>query len=168
MSVNFSSVQFIQDGLADEVLAIVERNKIPASSLRIEVTESAVIANPQVVQDFMKVMHKHGVWFYLDDFGTGYSSLSTMIALPFDVVKLDKSILWSATAKDSPEPFLMHLIACFKSIGSMILSEGVETRDQHSFLKECGCDLMQGYLFSRPLPAEEATAVIAESERALL
>lgn len=167
VSVNFSSVQFIQDGLADEVLAIVERNKIPASSLRIEVTESAIIANPQIVQEFMEDMHGHGVWFYLDDFGTGYSSLSTMIALPFDVVKLDKSILWSATEKDTPEPFLMHLIACFKSIGSIILSEGVETLEQHAFLKECGCDLMQGYLFSRPLPADEAAAVIARSEQAL-
>lgn len=165
VSVNLSSVQFVQNDLAERVLTIVERHGIPASYLRIEITESAIIANPEAVRTFMTRMSEEGVRFYLDDFGTGYSNLSTVLNLPFDVVKIDKSILWSATAGSDNAAFLPYLIACFSSIGSEALSEGVETEEQRAYLDHCGCDLMQGYLFSRPLPPEDAAAVIAASER---
>lgn len=165
VSVNFSTVQFVQNDLAEKVLAIVERHSIPASCLRIEITESAIIANPDAVRSFMTRMSEEGVRFYLDDFGTGYSNLSTVLNLPFDVVKIDKSILWSATAGSDNAAFLPYLIACFSSIGSEALSEGVEAEGQRAYLGDCGCDLMQGYLFSRPLPPGDAAAVIAASER---
>ena len=158
-------MQFVQNDLGEKVLAIVERHGIPASYLRIEITESAIIANPEAVRTFMTRMSEEGVRFYLDDFGTGYSNLSTVLNLPFDVVKIDKSILWSATAGSDNAAFLPYLIACFSSIGSEALSEGVETEEQRAYLDHCGCDLMQGYLFSRPLPPEDAAAVIAASER---
>lgn len=164
VSVNFSSVQFVQDDLADRVLSIVERHGIPASCLRIEITESAIVSNPEGVHAFMTRMHRHGVPFYLDDFGTGYSNVSTLLSLPFDVVKLDKSILWSAEASGGLETFLTHLIAGFKAIRTEVLSEGVETPEQRAFMNRCGCDLKQGYLFSRPLPPEEAASAIARSE----
>ncbi|RDB63710.1 hypothetical protein C1878_02625 [Gordonibacter sp. 28C] len=164
VSVNFSSVQFIQDDLAESVLAVVERHGIPASCLRIEVTESAIIANPDAVRAFMEDMHAHGVRFYLDDFGTGYSNISMMLELPFDVVKLDKSILWSVTEDEHLTEFFGLLTSGFAAMGSQVLSEGVETQEQRVFLNECGCDLMQGYLFSRPLAPEKAAAVIAASE----
>ena len=164
VSVNFSAVEFIQDDLAESVLAVVERHGIPASCLRVEVTESAIIANPDAVRAFMEDMHAHGVRFYLDDFGTGYSNISMMLELPFDVVKLDKSILWSATEDEHLTEFFGLLTAGFGAMGSQILSEGVETQEQRAFLNECGCSLMQGYLFSRPLPPDEAAAVIAASE----
>lgn len=165
VSVNFSTVQFVQNDLAEKVLAIVERHGIPASCLRIEITESAIIANPDAVRSFMTRMNEEGVRFYLDDFGTGYSNLSTVLNLPFDVVKIDKSILWSATVGSDNAAFLPYLIACFSSIGSEALSEGVETEGQRAYLGHCGCDLMQGYLFSRPLPPGDAAATIAASER---
>ena len=164
VSVNFSAVEFMQSDLADDVLAAVARHGIPASCLRIEITESAIIANPESVRAFMTRMHGEGVRFYLDDFGTGYSNLSTMLELPFDVIKLDKSILWSATAGGNEAMLMGHLIAGFSSVGSHILSEGVETEEQRAYLNQSGCDLMQGYLFSRPLPAEKAFAVLAECE----
>ncbi|MBC2889450.1 putative bifunctional diguanylate cyclase/phosphodiesterase [Gordonibacter massiliensis (ex Traore et al. 2017)] len=164
VSVNFSAVEFIQDDLAESVLAVVERHGIPASCLRVEVTESAIIANPDAVRAFMEDMHAHGVRFYLDDFGTGYSNISMMLELPFDVVKLDKSILWSATEDEHLTEFFGLLTAGFGAMGSQILSEGVETQEQRGFLNECGCSLMQGYLFSRPLSPDEAAAVIAASE----
>lgn len=167
VSVNFSTVQFVQNDLAERVLAIVGRHGIPASCLRIEITESAIIANPDAVRAFMARMSAEGALFYLDDFGTGYSNVSTVLNLPFDVVKIDKSILWSATSESGRGEFLRHLIACFSSIGCKVLSEGVETPEQRAFLNRCGCDLMQGYLFARPLPPAEATAAIAPSaERA--
>lgn len=164
VSVNFSSVQFIQDDLAESVLAVVEHHGIPASYLRVEVTESAIIANPDAVRAFMEKMHAQGVRFYLDDFGTGYSNISTLLELPFDVVKLDKSILWSVTEDAHLVEFFGLLASGFNALGTQALSEGVETQEQRAFLNECGCDLMQGYLFSRPLPPDEAAAVIAASE----
>lgn len=165
VSVNFSTVQFVQNDLAEKVLAIVERHGIPASCLRIEITESAIISNPDAVRTFMTRMSAEGVRFYLDDFGTGYSNVSTILNLPFDVVKIDKSILWSAGAGDENAAFLLNLIACFSAIGADVLSEGVETEGQRAYLNRCGCDLMQGYLFSRPLPPADAAAAIAASER---
>lgn len=164
VSVNFSAVQFIQDDLAESVLAVVARHGIPASCLRVEVTESAIIANPEAVRAFMEKMHAQGVRFYLDDFGTGYSNLSTLLELPFDVVKLDKSILWSVTEDERLVEFFALLASGFGVLGTQALSEGVETPEQRAFLGRCGCDLMQGYLFSRPLPPEEAAAAIAASE----
>lgn len=165
VSVNFSSVQFVQNDLAEKVLSIVERHGIPASCLRIEITESAIIANPDAVRSFMEQMNDRGVLFYLDDFGTGYSNVSTILDLPFDVVKMDKSILWSVTSEGDTAAFLHHLIPCFASIGSSVLSEGVETEAQRAYLNTCACDLMQGYLFARPMPSDEAAAVIATSEK---
>ena len=164
VSVNFSAVQFIQDDLAESVLAVVARHGIPASCLRVEVTESAIIANPEAVRAFMEKMHAQGVRFYLDDFGTGYSNLSTLLELPFDVVKLDKSILRSVTEDEHLVEFFALLASGFGVLGTQALSEGVETPEQRAFLGRCGCDLMQGYLFSRPLPPEEAAAAIAASE----
>lgn len=164
VSVNFSTVQFVQNDLAERVLGIVRRHDIPASCLRIEITESAIIANPDAVRAFMTRMSGEGVRFYLDDFGTGYSNVSTILELPFDVVKIDKSILWSAVDRSDKAEFLLYLIACFSSIGSEVLSEGVETEEQRAFLNRCGCDLMQGYLFARPLAADDAAAAIASSE----
>lgn len=165
VSVNFSAVQFIQNDLAEAVLEIVERHGIPASYLRIEITESTIITNPEVVHTFMEKMHEHGVLFYLDDFGTGYSNLSSLLEMPFDVIKVDKSILWSATEDGNEAEFLGYLASCFTSIGPKMLSEGVETAAQRAYLNRCGFDLMQGYLLARPLPPEEAAAVIAASEQ---
>ena len=164
VSVNFSAVQFIQDDLAESVLAVVERHGIPASCLRVEVTESAIIANPDAVRAFMERMHAQGVRFYLDDFDTGYSNLSTLLELPFDVVKLDKSILRSATENEHLVEFFGLLASGFGALGTQALSEGVETPEQRAFLNLCGCDLMHGYLFSWPVPPDEAAAVIAASE----
>lgn len=164
VSVNFSPVQFMQDDLAQSVIDTLERHGIPASCLRIEITESAILANPDAVETFMEALHEHGVLFYLDDFGTGYSNMSTMLNLPFDMVKLDKSLLRSATDGGNGTAFLGHLIACFKSTGSLVLCEGVETQDQREYLNRCGCTIMQGYLFSRPLPPAEAAKTISESE----
>lgn len=143
---------------------MVERHGIPASCLRVEVTESAIIANPDAVRAFMERMHAQGVRFYLDDFGTGYSNLSTLLELPFDVVKLDKSILWSVTENDHLVEFFGLLASGFGALGTQALAEGVETQEQRAFLNLCGCDLMQGYLFSRPVSPDEAAAVIAASE----
>lgn len=164
VSVNFSPVQFMQTDLASTVLETVERHGIPASCLRIEITEGAIIANPDGVRAFMATMHERGVRFYLDDFGTGYSNVSTLLNLPFDVVKLDKSILWSAVSKEGMEAFIGYLTAGFATIGSNVLSEGVETADQRLLLNRCGIDLMQGYLFARPLDPETAASAIALSE----
>lgn len=164
VSVNFSPVQFMQGDLANIVLKTVERHGIPASCLRIEITEGAIIANPDGVRAFMETMHNQGVRFYLDDFGTGYSNISTLLNLPFDVVKLDKSILWSAVSKEGMEAFIGYLTAGFAVIGPSVLSEGVETEEQRLLLNRCGIDLMQGYLFARPLDPEAAASVIAASE----
>ena len=162
VSVNFSAIQFVQSDLAERTLAIVKANGIEPSSIKIEVTESVLISNPDTVKQLIMAMHEVGIQFCLDDFGTGYSNLSNILDLPFDVVKLDKSIVWMASERDfEGSDFLGHLVASFKAMGSAVLAEGVETQAQRAFIESCGCSLIQGFLYAKPSPQSEALAIIA-------
>jgi len=156
VSVNFSSVQFVQENVTERVFQIIEKNGIPYSKIKIEITERVLMDNYPVVSDFINAIHAKGVRFALDDFGTGYSNISTVLGFPINTVKLDKSLIWSSIENPKSEAVVRHMVAAFKEIGIDVLAEGVENEEHRDFVIDCGCDMIQGFLYSRPVPADQA------------
>lgn len=160
--VNFSGQQFSQIGLAEKVEEIIRRNGTPFSKIKIEITESILAENADVVAEFAEEMQKKGVLIELDDFGTGYSNIVSVMNTPLDTVKLDKSLIWSAMERKEAAVMVKSLTTVFHEMGLQVLAEGVEDEEQAAFVKNCGMDLIQGFYFSRPLPEEEAYTFIKE------
>lgn len=154
--VNFSGKQFSQIGLAEKVCGIIEKNQIPYSKIKIEITESILADDASNVAEFAEKMHQKGILIELDDFGTGYSNIVSVMKTPLDTIKLDKSIIWSAMEKKETAVMVNSLAFVFHEMGLQVLAEGVETKEQEEFVKKCGIDLIQGFLFSKPLNEEDA------------
>ena len=149
--VNFSSLQFHQTNLVEKVLAIISKHNIPASTIKLEFTESTLAKNTKVVTDFAIAMQEHEIYLGLDDFGTGYSNLSTVIDIPFNTVKLDKSLVWAAMEQERSALTIKNLIKMFKDLGMIVIAEGVETKEQNDFIIENGVDHIQGFYYAKPM-----------------
>ena len=160
IATNFSVVQFLQEGLRERVEEIIERNRVPYNKVKIEITESTLITNTTGINEFMTNLCSKGVRFGLDDFGTGNSNVATVLQVPFDTIKMDKSIVWLVMDDPQAACFLRSLTQGFKSMGRRIVAEGVETCEQRDCVRECGCDLVQGFLYARPVPPEKAKEII--------
>ena len=160
VSINFSVLQFMQDDLENKVLKVIEKHQLPYELIKIEITESMLVTNFDVITNFMTNMINRGIQFLLDDFGTGYSNITYVLTIPFQVVKVDKSLIWQAMKDEKAAILIKKMIEAFNQIGLHILAEGIETKEQMEFMKKCGCDLFQGYYFSRPVPFDESLNVI--------
>lgn len=164
VSVNFSVIQFMQENVEQKVLHIIDQYHIPYDLIKIEITESMLATNYDAIMQFMSNMTKHGIQFLLDDFGTGYSNISYVLKVPFHTVKIDKSLVWQAM-KDKKAAILVRKMAeAFKEVGLHVLAEGIETQEHIDFMKSCGCDYLQGYYYSRPLPKQKALDMIIHNE----
>ena len=164
VSVNFSVIQFMQENVEQKVLHIIDQYHIPYDLIKIEITESMLATNYDAIMQFMSNMTKHGIQFLLDDFGTGYSNISYVLKVPFHTVKIDKSLVWQAM-KDKKAAILVRKMAeAFKEVGLHVLAEGIETQEHIDFMKSCGCDYLQGYYYSRPLPKQKALDTIIHNE----
>jgi diguanylate cyclase (GGDEF)-like protein len=154
LSVNVSRVQFEQHDFPASVLRILAETGVPPSQLELEITESVAMADPDAVAAQMAPLRAAGVRFAMDDFGTGYSSLSVLTRLPFDVLKIDRSFISGlAEANDERAVLVKTVLGMARGLGLEVVAEGVETLEEHGFLRDNRCDCAQGYLFSRPLPA---------------
>jgi EAL domain-containing protein (putative c-di-GMP-specific phosphodiesterase class I) len=155
MNVNLSALQLQQPNLAAEVAAALALASVPADVLTLEVTESMLIGDVDASIRTLHDVRALGVRVVIDDFGTGYSSLSYLRQLPITGFKIDKEFV-DAIASDKNDTLLLAtVIELARSLGLETTAEGVESQDQMSALRELGCDLAQGYLFSRPLGAEQ-------------
>lgn len=162
INVNFSAVQFTQQDLIEKTLAVLRENNTPASKIKIEFTESVLAENQTAVAHFAEEMRKKGILLGLDDFGTGYSNIVSVINTPFDTVKLDKSLIWSAMESRRSASMIKNMTSIFHELGLKVLAEGVETQEQDAFVRECGIDMIQGFLYARPMPEKEALRFCAE------
>jgi diguanylate cyclase (GGDEF)-like protein len=155
MSVNLSARQFTQPDLVDQIVEILAETGLEPSSLELEITESVVMDQSETGVRALRRLRELGVRLVLDDFGTGYSSLSYLKHLPLDTIKIDRSFVagLEATADRS---IVEAVIALAHGLGIGVVAEGIETDAQRLRLIELGCDLGQGYLFSRPVPAKDA------------
>lgn len=161
--VNFSAIQFSQPDLIERVCETIQRNGTPYSKIKIEFTESAIADNPQVVSHFVDEMHQLGIRLGLDDFGVGYSNLDTVVHIPFDTIKLDKSLVWSATEQEKSAIMVRNITNTFLELGMKVLAEGVETPEQDAFVRDCGIHMIQGYLYARPITADETEEFLRSS-----
>ncbi|EXJ15410.1 EAL domain-containing protein [Imhoffiella purpurea] len=161
LAVNLSIQQFAQRDLAVQVGAILDEYDLPASCLELELTESMIMHNDAHGIDILNAMRELGVGLAIDDFGTGYSSLGYLKRLPIDRLKIDKSFVQGIPEDRNDAEIAATIIAMAHNLKLQVLAEGVETQEQHAFLREAGCEAYQGYLFSPPVPAEKIEALLA-------
>jgi diguanylate cyclase (GGDEF)-like protein/PAS domain S-box-containing protein len=166
VSVNVSPRQFAQAGLAREISGVLGETGLPPENLVIELTESTVMADVVAAERIMREIKGVGVSIAIDDFGTGYSSLSYLSRFPVDRLKIDQSFVQKIGKTAHADAIVKAIISMARSLGLGTVAEGVETEAQRQFLAECGCLEGQGYLFSKPIPAETFLP-FAESSNAL-
>jgi diguanylate cyclase (GGDEF)-like protein len=155
ISVNLSVREFGQPDLVRAVASILEETGLPAKALRIEITESAIIGQKHPAIETVEQLRALGVSIHLDDFGTGYSALSYLHRLPLDAVKVDRAFTSSIDQEDRPLHVVRAIISLAHAIGLEVVAEGVTNQRQLELLREMGCDLAQGFIFSRPCNIEE-------------
>jgi len=153
MAVNLSAVQFRHDNLPELVGRVLAELHMPARRLELELTEGAAMDNPAVAITVMNELHARGVKLSIDDFGTGYSSLSYLKKFRVSKLKIDQSFVRDLTEDSEDRAIVDAVIRMAEALGLQTLAEGVETEGQLAFLRHQGCLAVQGYLFSRPLPA---------------
>jgi EAL domain-containing protein (putative c-di-GMP-specific phosphodiesterase class I) len=158
VSVNLSAHQLQEPDLVDDVSRALNDSGLPTRALVLEVTESALIENLNLVLPRLHALRRLGVRLAFDDFGTGYSSLTHLRLLLFNRIKIDKSFIAEMTTRTDCVAIVSAVIALGYSLGVSITAEGVETAEQLLMLRAAGCTEVQGYLFSRPKPASEILA----------
>ena len=167
MAVNLSARQFLSATLLEDVAATIRETGMDPRWIEFEVTESVMLPDPQQAVKLLRNLKAMGVRLTIDDFGTGYSSLAYLKRLPIDCVKIDASFIRGIPVDASDVAITETILAMAASLGLKVVAEGVETHDQVRFLERRGCDEMQGYYFSKPLPAEELTAYLEQQGAAL-
>ncbi|HEY2971233.1 MAG TPA: EAL domain-containing protein [Pyrinomonadaceae bacterium] len=168
VGVNVSARQFQQQHLAEIVLQILDETGLAPKYLDLELTESSIMSNAQATIDVLTRLKAMDVTISIDDFGTGFSSLSYLKRLPIDALKIDKSFVRDVTTDPDDAALVMAIITLAHNLRLQVIAEGVETEEQLRFLQLLRCDEVQGYLFSKPLPAEGLEQLLALNPGELL
>lgn len=162
-AINLSSRQFRGGGLVDVVGNALKKNNIPGHCVELEITERMLMKDVSDVIVMLNQFKEMGIHLSIDDFGTGYSSLSYLKRFPIDTIKIDRSFIRDVTVDPDDAAIAQAIIAMGRSLKLHVIAEGVETQEQLAFLREQQCHGMQGYLFSRPVPAEEITPLLTKT-----
>jgi diguanylate cyclase (GGDEF)-like protein/PAS domain S-box-containing protein len=160
MAVNLSVRQFADESLLDDIAAVLKETGMAPSLLELEITEGMVIHNPERATRLVTAIKQMGVRLAIDDFGTGYSSLGQLKHFPIDTLKVDRSFVRDIATNSGDRAIIKAIIAMSKTLNLTVVAEGVETIEQEKFLREHACDEMQGYYFSRPIPANDFAAFL--------
>jgi len=160
MAVNFSAKQFQVTDLCDRIMQILAETDLDPQYLELEITESLVMRDQNTTIAMLKQLQSRGVRVSIDDFGTGYSSLSYLRLLPVSKVKIDASFIRETPQNNDDAAITSTIIAMAHNLNLRAIAEGVERKEQLEFLRSHNCDAVQGYLFSRPVPAPEATLLL--------
>jgi diguanylate cyclase (GGDEF)-like protein/PAS domain S-box-containing protein len=163
ISVNLSGSQLHDPDLAEHVFAVLERHDIVPSCLCLEITETALIGEPEIAKRTIETLSAHGVQVALDDFGTGYSTLAHLQQLKAQILKIDRSFIARLGEQPRDREIIAAITAMAHALGMTVISEGIETRVQHDQVAAIGCDQGQGYLLAPPLHATEIATVVAAS-----
>jgi diguanylate cyclase (GGDEF)-like protein/PAS domain S-box-containing protein len=163
MCVNLSVKQFSQQDLIEKVAAILQETKLAPTSLKLEITESAVMENVETATRMLTELRELGVQLAMDDFGTGYSSLSNLHRFPINTLKIDRSFITRMVENNENAEIVRTISGLAQNLGMDVVAEGVETREQLEILRSLGCKYGQGYFFSKPLDTQSAEAFICET-----
>jgi len=165
--VNLSARQFAREGLADHVEALLRRSGVNSRHLGLEMTESTLIPDAAAAMEVLGSLRRLGVSLLMDDFGTGYSSLHHLHTFPFDVLKIDRSFVMRMTEGEQPLQIVRTILDLARVLGMDVVAEGIETREQDSLLQQLGCRFGQGFLFSRPVPADTISRLLRQPGRVI-
>ncbi|MEO8359815.1 MAG: EAL domain-containing protein [Vicinamibacteria bacterium] len=160
VNVNLSGRQFSQTDLIEQVQGVLDDTGLAPNRLKLEITESVIMENPEMAVDLLKQLKALGTHLCIDDFGTGYSSLSYLLRFPADTLKIDRSFVNALGQSNRNEDIVGAIISLAKSLEMDVVAEGVETIEQRDTLKGLGCRYGQGFLFSRPLDQDAARAFV--------
>ncbi len=168
MGVNVSARQFQQQHLADIIIEILDETGLSPLFLDLELTESSIMSNAQTAIDVLTRLKALGVTISIDDFGTGFSSLSYLKRLPIDALKIDQSFIRDVTTDPDDAALVMAIVTLGHNLRLQVVAEGVETKEQLKFLHLLRCDEVQGYLFSKPLPAAGLEKMLTRNSEKLV
>ncbi|MEK7989737.1 MAG: EAL domain-containing protein [Thiotrichaceae bacterium] len=163
VSVNLSARQFVQEDLLSTIANVIEETQMNPERLELELTESLIMPNAEDTIETLRGLKKLGIQISMDDFGTGYSSLSYLKRFPIDTVKIDQSFIRDIHEDMDDKALVTAIIAMAHSLKLGVVAEGVETTEQLDFLNQYQCDYVQGYLFGRPMPAEQFRELLSHS-----
>jgi EAL domain-containing protein (putative c-di-GMP-specific phosphodiesterase class I) len=165
VSVNLSPRQFQQPDLVDLIAATLDETGLHPSTLVLEITESVLMQDDDVTTARLDRLKDLGVLLAIDDFGTGYSSLGYLRRFPIDILKIDKSFVDGVCGDTDDAELARTVVRLGQTLRLRTIAEGIEHEEQRHELREAGCHLGQGYLFSRPVPAPELEALLAAASR---
>lgn len=161
LAVNLSPLQFSDSHLVEEVRRALDDSELDPKYLELEITESTVMQNMNEATKAMRMLKEQGIKLAIDDFGTGYSSLSNLQHFPLDRIKIDQSFTREFQENDNVKEITLTIIEMAKRLKLQVIAEGVETESQVDHLRQYGCDALQGFYFSQPLPAPELASILA-------
>jgi diguanylate cyclase (GGDEF)-like protein len=154
IAINVSARQVLEKDFLDQLIGVLAETRLDARSLELEITETSIMENSESAIRVLSDIRRLGVRVSIDDFGTGYSSLSYLKHLPIDTVKLDRSFVSGVTTDPKDAALVMAIVTLAHNLNLEVIAEGIETNEQHDFLRSLKCDEGQGYLLGRPAPAE--------------
>ncbi len=167
ITVNLSSKQFSQNALISTFAMILQETGVKPQSVKLEITESVVMENIETATEMLRQLRSLGVKLAIDDFGTGYSSLSYLHRFPIDTLKIDRSFVTRMSENNENTEIVRTIVVLAQNLGMDVVAEGVETNEQLVLLQKLGCENGQGYFFSKPVNADGAEKIIAETYGAL-
>jgi len=162
VAINLSAVQFNNEGLIEMIETTLEKEKIPSKYIELEITESAIMKNADQAIEIINELTKRDIRISIDDFGTGYSSLAYLKKFTVDKLKIDREFIKDLPHDKEDVALTSTMIMMAKNLGLDVLAEGVETKDQVNFLIQQGCNIVQGYYYSKPLPEHEFIAYVSK------
>jgi EAL domain-containing protein (putative c-di-GMP-specific phosphodiesterase class I) len=160
MAINISPVQLRDPSFADDLLAIVQRHGLSPSQFELELTEGILVNNPTIAKRKLALLKSFGFVLSLDDFGTGFSSIGYLRQFPFDLLKVDRSFVRDLGLNTTANALVQSLVSLGDAMDLSVIAEGIENEDQLKLLRLVQCEFVQGFLISRPMPAEELTALL--------
>ena len=163
ISVNVSVRHLMKNNFIEEIRRVLEERNVSADHIEIEITESIMIDSAEKALERIEQLKAMGMKVAIDDFGTGYSSLSYLNSFPSDLLKIDKSFIDKMNLSDSSRQYVAMIISIGHTLDLKVISEGVESADQVDVLRDIGCDYIQGYVWGKPMPPEEAGKLVAET-----
>lgn len=155
VSINFSKLHFEKDDVALRIMHIINKWEIPHNLIEIEFTETAYTDKEEKLKNTLDMLKKGGISTSIDDFGSGYSSLNLLQNLDFDIIKLDKSLIDTINTKEKSLKVVKNIVRMAKDLNMSVLAEGVESKIEHDILRDLNCDMIQGFLYDKPLSTED-------------
>lgn len=160
VSVNVSSRQLFRQDMVQEIRLLLAREQVARGTLKLEVTESLVMENPERAVEILNWLKTYGASLALDDFGTGYSSLSYLHRFPFDIIKVDKSLVHDSAVNDQTPLILRSVVTLAHELGKEVVAEGIETQADANYLRSIGCEFGQGFYYGEPMSARDVGALL--------